>query len=393
MKTSIEGTVSVRYAHRIYFTRAVFSSENRVLADLLAPVEKQRPTRALVVIDEGVAKSFPFLPDNIVAYFSSQSSTTRLVGPPVRVPGGEAVKNGRGLVDQLHHLIDQHGICRHSYLLTIGGGALLDAAGFAAATAHRGIRHIRFPTTTLSQADGGIGVKNGINAFGKKNFIGTFSPPFAVINDSVFLSTLPPAEKRAGLIEAVKVALIRDAAFFDQIEQLADALAREETGAMEQIIFRCAQLHFQHIAESGDPFEFGSARPLDFGHWSAHKLEQLSGFALSHGAAVALGVALDSLYSYKVGLLSRESLERILSLTSRLGFSVSDPLMQRQDTNGNWTVLQGLEEFREHLGGELTITLLQEIGRGIEVHEMDSQLIRESILDLAQRCRPQPTAL
>ena len=165
----------------------------------------------------------------------------------------------------------------------------MDMAGLAAATAHRGVRHIRIPTTTLSQCDSGVGVKNGINAFGKKNFIGTFAPPFAVINDFQLLAPLSPRDKRAGFAEAVKVACIRSREFFDALEEDAAALAQFQPDAMRKLIRRCAELHMDHIATSGDPFEFGSARPLDFGHWSAHKLEQLSDFKIRHGEAVAIG--------------------------------------------------------------------------------------------------------
>jgi 3-dehydroquinate synthase len=387
MTTSLERTITVGFAHRVYFTRSVFSPHNRLLIELLSPSAK-----ALVVVDQGVARAFPKLADQVVAYFSLESSRTKLVRPPLVVPGGEAAKNGRDLVDELHREIERHGIDRHSYLLAIGGGAVLDAAGFAAATAHRGVRHIRLPTTSLSQADGGVGVKNGINAFGKKNFVGTFAPPFAVINDSDFLGQLPPSEKRAGLIEAIKVALIRDAAFFGEIERSADDLARFDAEAMERVIRRCAELHVRHIAESGDPFEFGSARPLDFGHWSAHKLEQMSGFDLSHGTAVALGLALDTLYSHKKGMLSAAATERALALIQKLGFSIFDPLMTQSGAAGNWLLLDGLEEFREHLGGELTVTLLAEIGRGVEVHEIDIQLMRKCILELFHRTDSQPAA-
>jgi 3-dehydroquinate synthase len=383
--TSLERTITVPFAHRIFFTRSVFSPQNPLLSQVITSTAPGNPAKVLVVIDQGLAQAFPQLIDQITSYFSSESSPARLVCAPLLVPGGEAAKNTRDLVDALYVQIEEHRICRHSYLLAIGGGALLDAAGFAAATAHRGIRHIRLPTTTLSQADGGVGVKNGINAFGKKNFIGTFSPPFTVINDSDFLVNLSPTEKRAGLIEAIKVALIRDAVFFEEIERTSDDLARFDIEVMESVIRRCAELHVQHIAESGDPFEFGSARPLDFGHWAAHKLEQMSRFTISHGAAVAMGLALDTLYSNKAGLLGGPATERVLALIQKLGFSIFDPLMSPANPSGNWPLLNGLEEFREHLGGELTITLLARIGRGVEVHEIDSALMRESILDLARR--------
>jgi 3-dehydroquinate synthase len=270
-------------------------------------------------------------------------------------------------------------------LIAIGGGALLDVAGFAAATAHRGVRHVRIPTTTLSQADSGVGVKNGINAFGKKNFIGTFAPPFAVINDFNLLATLKPHDKRAGYVEAVKVACIRDKNFFEEIERDAEKLISFEPIAMKHLIRRCAELHVEHIANGGDPFETGSARPLDFGHWAAHKLEQLSHFQIPHGEAVAIGIALDVIYSRNASLLDEKSCERILKLLEQLGFKLfTDELLQK-DSGGNFQILAGLEEFREHLGGELTITLLNEIGRGVEVHEMNPQKIVAVIHELHVR--------
>src|SRR2546423_14626428 len=236
------------------------------------------------------------------------------VSPPIVLEGGERVKNSYFHVSEIQSHIDRYHIDRHCYVLAVGGGALLDVVGLAAATAHRGVRHVRLPTTTLSQADSGVGVKNGINAFGKKNFIGAFSVPFAVINDFEMLASLPPRDKRAGFIEAIKVSLIRDASFFDTIERDALKLRDFDAEAMEGLIHRCAELHINHIATSGDPFELGSARPLDFGHWAAHKLEQLSDYAIRHGEAVAVGIALDTIYSRKVGCLDAASAGRGFNL-------------------------------------------------------------------------------
>ena len=244
---------------------------------------------------------------------------------------------------------------------------------------------VRMPSTTLSQADSGVGVKNGINAFGKKNFIGTFAPPFAVINDFELLASLSPRDKRAGYVEAVKVALIRDQEFFETIERDSVRLREFEPAAMQQLIFRCADLHVNHIATAGDPFEFGSARPLDFGHWSAHKLEQLSEYRLRHGEAVAIGIALDTIYSRKLGFLDAASSERVLKLLEALGFDLFANELLHADSNHSLVVLGGLEEFREHLGGELTITLLKGIGRGFEVHEMSVPKAIEAIYELQKR--------
>ena len=148
---------------------------------------------------------------------------------------------------------------------------------------------------------------------------------------------------------------------------------------MKQLIHRCAQLHINHIA-GNDPFETGSSRPLDFGHWAAHKLEQLSSYSIRHGEAVAIGVALDSTYSYLISLLQRKEWERILQLISCLGFKLYMPeLLHQRGMDEKLTVLNGLDEFREHLGGELTVMLLKKIGQGIEVHEMKTELILEAI--------------
>jgi 3-dehydroquinate synthase len=256
---------------------------------------------------------------------------------------------------------------------------------------------VRIPTTTLSQCDSGVGVKNGINAFGKKNFLGSFAPPFAVLNDFQLLATLPARDKRAGYSEAVKVACIRDREFFETLEQHALRLARFEPESMRQLIQRCAELHVNHIAGCGDPFEMGSARPLDFGHWSAHKLEQLSGFEVRHGEAVAMGIALDVLYSRRLGWLDPAEAERVLLLLEALGFELYTKEMSQRDPRGSWRLLEGLEEFREHLGGRLTLTLLRKIGVGMEVHEIDSAQMLAALEELSTRvlsrtARPAPLA-
>jgi 3-dehydroquinate synthase len=302
----------------------------------------------------------------------------------VRV-GGEPAKSSWNAVSELHRVIDVHHLDRHSYVVAVGGGALLDAVGLAAATAHRGIRHVRIPTTTLSQCDSGVGVKNGINAFGKKNFIGTFAPPFAVINDFRLLATLPNREKRGGYAEAVKVACIRDQAFFQALERDASLLRRFEPEAMRRLVRRCAELHVDHIASSGDPFECGSARPLDFGHWSAHKLEQLSDFELYHGEAVAIGIALDVIYSKRMGFLDLQSAERILCLFEELGFELFAPELLLDGPDNQPSVLAGVEEFREHLGGKLCLTFLKGIGEAFEAHELNIPQVVNSIQELEKR--------
>src|SRR5438445_2452882 len=318
----IERSIQVGYRLRVHFTQDVFGPTNPLLAEILSCGKNYTLHKALVVLDESLAQARPDLGQRIEAYFALNDQCLRLVCPPFIIEGGERTKNSYFHVSEIHSRIDRYHIDRHSYVIGIGGGALLDMVGLAAATAHRGVRHVRVPSTTLSQDDSGIGVKNGINAFGKKNFIGTFAPPFAVINDFQLLAFLSPRDKRAGYVEAVKVALIRDKEFFEAIERDAALLREFEPAAMQRLIYRCAELHLDHIATSGDPFEFGSARPLDFGHWSAHKLEQISEYRLRHGAGVGAGIALDTISSRKRGSRGSPWTARALTPAGMVGFEL-----------------------------------------------------------------------
>lgn len=381
----IERTIQISFRQQVYFTRGVFALNNSLLGDVLAQDRSNQVPKILFVVDESLHAAQPRLARSIEDYFTSRRQHLNLVCAPMVLEGGERVKNSYFHVSEIQSHIDRYHMDRHSYVIAVGGGAILDVVGLAAATAHRGMRHVRIPTTTLSQDDSGVGVKNGINAFGKKNFIGTFAVPFAVINDFEMLSSLPPRDRRAGYIEAIKVALIRDAAFFKAIERDAVELRSFDPNAMERLIYRSAELHLDHIATSGDPFEFGSARPLDFGHWSAHKLEQLSDYRIRHGEAVAIGIALDVVYCRRSEFLDAESASRIITLIESLGFDVFANELLNVDSAGDLVVLKGLEEFREHLGGELTITLLKGIGRGFEVHEMNDAVVVESIQELQDR--------
>ncbi|MGB3330631.1 MAG: 3-dehydroquinate synthase [Thermomicrobiales bacterium] len=382
----------VSYTYPVHFTDEVFARANPILRDLLVAAPGRSTAKALVVVDAGVAAANPGLVERIVAYFADERTGASLVEPPIAIEGGEAVKNSFEGVDRIQAAIERHGIDRQSYVLAIGGGATLDMVGYAAATAHRGVRHIRIPTTVLSQDDSGVGVKNSVNAFGKKNFLGTFAPPYAVINDMALLDRLPQREWLGGVSEAVKVSLLKDAAFFAYLEDHAGDIVARDRETMRQVIYRSAALHLQHIATAGDPFEFGSSRPLDFGHWSAHKLEQLSNYAWRHGEAVSIGISLDSTYAYLAGMLPERAWQRILGVFTRLGLPTFAPeyIAMRDEQTGKPAVLAGLDEFREHLGGQLTIMLLRDIGDGVEVHEMDEATILRA-MDLLASQSPDTT--
>jgi 3-dehydroquinate synthase len=374
----IQQAFQVPYSFNIVFTKNLFSTDNQEFSNFLANFGDTRfQKKILFLIDSGVAENHTSLIDSIKSYFKNHSNIT-LVDEILVMPGGEIVKNDTQYLDQTLLAINKYGIDRHSFVAAIGGGAFLDMVGYASTIAHRGVKHIRIPTTVLSQNDSGVGVKNGVNFLGKKNFLGTFSPPVAVFNDSNFLTSLSDRDWRSGISEAVKVALIKDLEFFEWLEANALAMAKRNMEVMHEQIFRSAALHTNHIS-SGDPFEMGSARPLDFGHWAAHKLEYLTNFEIRHGEAVAIGIALDSIYSQLLGLISQEEVNRIIILLKNLGFTLYHEKLGENDKVNLW---EGLNEFREHLGGQLTITILEKLGKGREIHEVDFELMKQAVDEL-----------
>ncbi|MET0339501.1 MAG: 3-dehydroquinate synthase [Polyangiales bacterium] len=382
--SQIEQRIAMRFEYPVVFTQEMFDPRNETLVELVTR-DTERHARFFVVIDDGVDSGNPGLRRSIARYFEAHAGSIQLGGEPLVITGGERAKNDAAVVNQVLERLFALGFDRHAYLLAVGGGAVLDALGYAASLFHRGLRLIRVPTTVLAQDDAGVGVKNGINAFGAKNALGTFSPPFAVVNDFSLLASLSERDHIAGIAEAIKVALIRDADFFGWIEENADALRAREPAATQVLIRRCAELHLMHIRDGGDPFETGSARPLDFGHWAAHKLEVLTEHALRHGEAVAIGMVLDTHYACSVGMLDVATAERVERVVAAVGLPTYDTALARRDADGCSAVMRGLEEFREHLGGRLTVTLLAEVGRGVEVHEIDHARMQAIIDVLATR--------
>ncbi len=377
--------IAVPFEYPVFFTRDAFATTNPDLVDAITRHEPGRRHRLLVIVDDGVAAAWPGLAATVASYVEHHGARLVLAAEPLVVAGGERAKNEPAALAAVHARLHALGFDRQSVVLVVGGGALLDMVGYAAATAHRGIRVVRIPTTVLAQNDSGVSVKNGVNAFGAKNFLGTFAPPFAVVNDAAFLTTLSARDTIAGMAEAVKVALVRDADFFAWNETHAQALGACDLGRVSEQVERAARLHLAHIAGSGDPFELGSARPLDFGHWAAHKLEMLTDHRLRHGEAVAIGMALDTCYAAEIGLLSIVARDRILALLQTLGLPIWDVTLRLLGPDERPRLLDGLAEFREHLGGELTVTLLADVGRGVEVHEMRDDAILHAIDHLAGR--------
>lgn len=371
---------AVSFQHRLAFTRDVFGSDQSELLSLLKASEGRIP-RVQFWLDENVAAANPDLKQTIHRFCQQHTATLQVTGNIQVVPGGEDVKNDIHVIERMLKCFNHAGLDRRSYVVVIGGGAVLDAVGFAAAIAHRGIRLIRLPTTTLAQGDSGIGVKNSINLFQKKNWVGTFAVPWGVINDRSLTATLSDRDFRCGFSEAVKVALLKDAGFFHKIADNTKQIVSRGEAAWE-IIAESAHWHLKHITQGGDAFEMLEARPLDYGHWSAHKLEAMTNFGLRHGEAVAIGVAVDTVYSSLAHQLPAEAAGEVLTCLQNLGLLIDHPCLHETDE-----LFAGLEEFRQHLGGRLTVTMLNGIGAPINVHDVDHSLMQQAIAKVAERVR------
>lgn len=376
---------SVSFAYPVHFARAVFAEDNPLLANVIGRLGEDRRHRVMVLLDQGLSAARPDLAQRCLDYFHARRVSLELVAPPMLLPGGERSKAGwSAVLDVLRQLAAQR-LCRHSVVVAVGGGSALDVAGFAAGLFHRGLRLVRVPSSTLAQCDSGVGVKNGIDAFNAKNALGSFAPPFAVLNDLELLDTLPDRYWRGGFAEAWKVALIRDADLFARLDANAERLRQREMAVAEPVLRRTAERHLQHIRDSGDPFESGSSRPLDFGHWSAHALECQSDYALSHGEAVAVGLALDCCLAAERGLLAEQDAGRVVQGLRRTGLPVWSALLEHRDAAGHLAILAGLDAFREHLGGVLTLTLPDAIGSAVDVHAVAPTQIAGAIRRLKQQ--------
>ncbi|TWT52385.1 3-dehydroquinate synthase [Rubripirellula amarantea] len=374
---SIDQEFAVPFVHRLRVTDEVAGDDFNTLAELLIAGESSK-ARVLLVGETSLAQKVGQLGDRL-----KTDARIDLVSDPYLVEGGEGLKNGENTLRRLLDLVNNNGLDRRSYIVAVGGGAMLDAVGFAAAIAHRGIRLIRLPSTVLAQADSGVGVKNAINYFDKKNWIGSFAVPWAVINDTSLLQSLPDRDYFSGFSEAVKVSLLKDRDGFEWLCKNADAIRRRDPEVGKRAILDSCLLHLKHITEGGDPFEMLEARPLDFGHWSAHRLEPLTQYKIRHGEAVAIGVAIDCLYSsMKFDFPESDALtvcDALMSMGMNLWHESIYPIDR---------LMQGLEEFRQHLGGRLTITMLKQVGEPINVHEIDTVVMTRAIEKLATIAKP-----
>ncbi|OGF44215.1 MAG: hypothetical protein A2452_05405 [Candidatus Firestonebacteria bacterium RIFOXYC2_FULL_39_67] len=374
----IRQKIKVEFDYNIYFTGDMFSSGGRILKEIF----KDKNSRIMVFIDSAVSLEYPEVEKKLRLWFKNNPERGEYVIPRVKIKGGEWCKNDKKLQGRVARLLRDNSLDRHSFVVIIGGGAVLDTVGYFASITHRGLRQIRIPTTVLSQCDSGVGVKNGINYYGTKNYFGTFTPPFAVINDFNFLQTLGTRDILSGAAEAFKVAIIKDRKFLNFLVNNSERFLKGDRKAIKKMIFTSARLHAEHISTGQDPFETGSSRPLDFGHWSGHFIEVLTKYELRHGEAVALGVVLDMIIAKNLKLISAKEFTRVYNGLKNCGFNLWHPVMERRDRNGILSIYRGLEEFRQHIGGELHLVMPDRLGKKCVIKSLPHDEIEKAVREM-----------
>lgn len=352
--------LAARTGYAVRFSKDCLSPQNGDLAELLRSREPFRRQRAVFVVDAGLAAVQPRAVEAAAAYADSHKANIVAACPPIVVEGGETVKSRPEICDWLRARFVGAGLDSQSHVVVIGGGALLDAAGFAAATLRRAPRVTRVPTTLLAQASGALSPRCAVNALGRKDALAAFQAPFGVLLDPKFLSPLPDREKRAGLAEIIRTALCGDADFFHWIADHQKQLANLDKRTLETAARWSARLHWE-AASDADPFDEGRARPLDFGRWAALRLEAEAGGELLHGEALAVGTAVDLLLSVLLTGLPPEAARAALEVVAGCGLPLWHGALGFADADGAPALVSALAEFA--LGGTPSVPLLRGLGR------------------------------
>ena len=334
---------------------------------------------ALILARHGWARRYFLLTDSRVFSLHGDRvlSILRASGLPVEeivFPEGEEQKNIHTLTGLAEGLLER-GADRTSALIALGGGVVGDLTAFLASIFMRGIPHIQVPTTLLAQVDSSIGGKAGVDLPSAKNMLGTFSQPKAVFIDLAFLETLPPREFANGLAEIVKYGIIEDPQILEELEKGREDLRRRDIHFLEGIIAKCCRIK-KAIVES-DEKDRGLRRILNFGHTVGHAVEAESGFAVSHGEAVAMGMCAAALLSEKRQYLSPEDRERIFSAIGGLGLPVRIPASL--DPEG---ILKGLKKDKKKEGDQVHFVLLKKPGMPFVNGGIPLPLVGETIEEL-----------
>ena len=374
-KADIRAEVDVRTSggsHKITIGEGLFSLAARKMAEISGV------SRWAVVTDSNVRRI------HISAFLSEIAAETE--GKPVQTevfsfPAGEESKN-RETKSRIEDEMLQSGFGRDSGIVALGGGVVGDLAGFVAATYCRGVPLIQIPTTLVACVDSAIGGKTGVDTPAGKNLIGAFHQPLAVYADMSLLSTLPDSGMREGAAEVIKYGVIKDAELFGFLEENIAGLLAKDTETVAHVVEKSCRIKADVVEK--DEKERDLRKILNFGHTVGHAVEKLSGYTVSHGEAVGIGMVKEAEIAVSMGLLPRADAERIRRLVSAAGLPVAVPeRFDGQPTDGQPTdgqtagerltverLFEAMKLDKKTRGGSVEMALPRRIG---EMATVDGQ--------------------
>jgi 3-dehydroquinate synthase len=291
------------------------------------------------------------------------------------VPEGERAKTLEVAASAWERFLEA-GLDRNSTVVALGGGAVGDLAGFAAATYMRGVNFVQMPTTLLAQVDASIGGKTAIDHPRAKNLIGAFYQPRLVLADTSTLLTLPERELRSGLAEVIKHGIVLDAAYFDEVERDAAALCKREPATLERIVAGSCRLKGSVVER--DEQEALLRHVLNYGHTIGHAIEAVTGYErFAHGEAVSLGIAAEAGIAERMGLAKPEVRARQVRLLEAVGLPV------RRVGETPERVVEALSRDKKAKDGRVPFVLAPEIGSFRLVFDVPRTIVLEALADLA----------
>ncbi len=333
------------------------------LPELVAGLD---PLNVLVLADPGV-------PGGLVNDVISGLVERGLRASASTVGGGEGVKTIRS-VERIWRLMAASGLTRRSLVVAVGGGSLLDASGFAASTYMRGVRLAYVPTTTLAQADAAVGGKNAVDIDGWKNLVGTFYHPDIVVIDPTILASLPHRIFVDGFSEVVKHAALRGAGRVSWLLTIAEAVRARDERVLDQVIRFSVMTKVDVIRR--DYKERGVRALLNFGHTVGHAIEVVSGYRVSHGAAVAAGLVAEASLATKVLGMPEDEVSLLASALTELGLPTSVGYPPER-------LVSAMRLDKKFLNGKPRIPLPRRLG-DFEIVELDWEVIGDWLTELAR---------
>ena len=289
------------------------------------------------------------------------------------LPDGETTKCLQTL-EQVYTCLLENRCGRDTTLVALGGGVIGDITGFVAATYLRGVDFIQIPTTLVAQVDSSVGGKTGVNHALGKNMIGAFYQPQCVIADLECLHTLEERELRAGVAEIIKYGLIRDAEFFDWLEDNVEHLLARDADALAYAVHRSCKNKAEVVAE--DELEISGTRALlNLGHTFGHAIETALGYGQwLHGEAVACGMLMAARMSIRLGWLNEEAGERIRTLLARAQLPDAPPDALRAES-----LLDHMARDKKARAGQLHLVLLKDIGHAVLTREFPASTLKDTL--------------